>query len=274
MVFLYLLFPSDLIKEIMVERLEQNQPNVAVQTDTIGLSILPPGVRFEPFAVSYAGKPCVDSDIFKVRPHLLSLIKDTKVFSFNGPVGSGRLSGQAELTQTPKHGQRLVFRNADLADVPLEAIAFFKQWKQYTPSGSIDGEISYNTLKSGRGRFDANFTVSPIRIVIDPPQVGLKSLEFTELVAEISANERQLTIKKCEAFGAQLEGKITGFIALRQPFGNSRPTLSLTIKPQQAFIDDHKNDIIGGLLSSSKAQKRGIVFQISGTLDNPSYVIR
>ena len=44
--------------------------------------------------------------------------------------------------------------------------------------------------------------------------------------------------------------------------------------PQPAFLAEHKNDLIGGLMTSQTAQKRGMVFRISGTLDNPKYVMR
>jgi hypothetical protein len=85
---------------------------------------------------------------------------------------------------------------------------------------------------------------------------------------------KMLQIKNCEASGNQIDGRISGSIIFRQPIGSSRLTLSCTIKPQPTFIADHKSDVIGGLLASDAAQKRGIVFRISGTLDNPNYVIR
>lgn len=269
--FLYLLFPSDLVKEILSEQLAQTQTEIEVDTDTIRPTI-PPGLRFQPLLLSYAGTPFLNSEKVKIRPHLLSLMGDNKAFSFHGPLGSGRFSGRAEVAQTLKRVQQII--DIDITETPLEAIAYFKQWPQFTPSGLIDGQISYDSFKGGTGRVDADMIITPVRIVLNPPLMGIDVLDFTELQAEISATQRQLTIKKCEAFGTQINGKISGFISLRQPLGESRPTLSVTVKPQAAFIAKHKNDMIGGLLSSSKALKRGVVFQISGTLNNPSYVIR
>jgi hypothetical protein len=67
---------------------------------------------------------------------------------------------------------------------------------------------------------------------------------------------------------------MTGSVIFRQPMGNSRLTLSCTVKPQPAFVAEHKNDLIGGLLASQTAQKRGMIFRVSGTLDNPKYTVR
>lgn len=270
-VFLYLLFPSETVKEILTEQLAQIQPGLEIQTDTIR-PIIPPGLGFKPLTLVVSGNPIVSSEKLKVRPHLISMLRDTKVFSFNGPLGSGRMDGRAELEQTLKRSQQMVY--IDLNAVPLEAIPLFKKWPKFRPSGQLDGAISYDSLKGGNGRIDAEISVETISIVFDPPVMGLTQLEFAELQAEFNATHRQITINQCEAFGPQFEARVSGFIALRQPLGASRPTLSLTVKPQQAFISEHKNDMIGGLLSSSKALKRGMVFQISGTLDNPSYVIR
>jgi hypothetical protein len=50
--------------------------------------------------------------------------------------------------------------------------------------------------------------------------------------------------------------------------------LSCTLKPEPAFAAEHKNDPLGGLLGGDAAQKRGLFFRITGTLDNPNYLMR
>ncbi len=270
-VFLYLLFPSDLIKEIIAERLVQTRSDIQISTDTIRPTI-PPGILFRPLVVSYANQSLLSSERAKLKLHLGSLFGDAKILSFDGPLGKGHFSGRAELTQKRNRAQNIVTVN--LSGIPLESLDVIKQWPNYSPFGALEGQIAYDSLKGGTGTMEADLVISSARIVIDPPVMGLETLDFAEIRAEITATRRQLIIKRCEASGGQVEGRITGSIAFRQPMGNSRPNLSLTVKPQPAFIEEHKNDMIGGLLSSDKAQKRGVVFQISGTLDNPSYVIR
>ncbi len=269
--FLYLLFPSDLIKEIIAERLAQTRTDIQIRTDKIRPTI-PPGVLFRTLAVSYADQSLLLSERVKLRPHLGSLFGDAKILSFNGSLGKGHFTGRAELTQKRNRAQNIITVN--LSGIPLEALDVIKQWPNYSPFGALEGQIAYDSLRGGTGTVEADLVISPARIVIDPPVMGLEILDFAEIRAEITATQRQLIIKRCEAGGGQVEGRITGSIAFRQPMGNSRPNLSLTVKPQPAFIEAHKNDMIGGLLSSDQARKRGVVFQISGTLDNPSYVIR
>lgn len=124
------------------------------------------------------------------------------------------------------------------------------------------------------GTADINTEIRPARISLENPFMGVETLEFTSISAQMTLTPRMLQIRNCDATGGQLESKLTGSIVFRQPMSNSRLTLSLTVKPLPAFIADHKEDMIGGLLASENAQKRGVVFRISGTIGNPRYVIR
>ena len=128
-------------------------------------------------------------------------------------------------------------------------------------------------LKGG-GTAEVSLEISQAHITLDPPLMGLEGMEFSLIKAQLIVTPRMMQIRSCEANGDQFESKLTGSIVFRQPFEESRLTLSMTVKPQPAFLADHKNDMIGGLLSSGNAQKRGLIFRISGTLHNPNYVVR
>ena len=111
-------------------------------------------------------------------------------------------------------------------------------------------------------------------VALNPPLMGLERLEFSRIDSEITLTPRMMQIKHLTATGLQFEGKVTGSVIFRQPLGDSRVTLSCTVKPQPAFVAEHKNDLIGGLLASQTVQQRGMVFRISGTLDNPKTIMR
>ena len=157
--------------------------------------------------------------------------------------------------------------------VPLNYLEILKQWKGYKADGELDANISFDSSKGG-GTANVDLEISPARIAFDPPLMGIAALDFSQMKSQLVVTRRMLQIKNCDAVGNQLDGKITGSIVFREPFEESRMSLSLTIKPQQEFLADHKNDMIGGLLSSANAQKRGVVFRITGTINNPRYVIR
>lgn len=270
LVSLYLRFPSDLIRQIVLEQVERAQPDARIDTDRIALMI-PPGVKLEPLAISYADIPIIRMDFIKVTPHLFSLLGDVRRFGLKGQMGNGELKGIAEagLESNRRHGRVTL----NLSRVPLEFIEILYQWPSFMFEGAMDANINFNAAKAG-GTAEISMEVTPAKITLEPPLMGIESLDFSRLVAQLTATPRMIQIRNCEADGDQIEGKITGSIILREPMENSRITLSLTLKPKPAFLEDHKGDMIGGLLASGNAQKRGLVFRISGTLNNPRYVIR
>jgi type II secretion system protein N len=270
-VFLYYLFPSSLAKQLINAQLAALEPEIKFSTKTVS-PIFPPGLKLEPLAVSYTDQPIVRAEHLNVSPELLTLFSDRKGYSFEGAVGSGQVKGRAEISVDSKRPQTKVTLN--LTAVPLEALAAANQWPGYTPSGDMNAYVDFDSRKGAGGTAKVNIDVAPAKIVIDPPFMGLEQVDFSQIKTEMTVTRRMLQIRRCEAQGPQFQGKISGSIIFRQPVADSRITLSCTLKPQPAFLAEHKSDMLGSLLSTSSAQTRGLVLRISGTLSNPQYVIR
>lgn len=269
-VFLYFRFPSELMKEILIARVSRLQPLAQLEIDSVRPSV-PPGIKLESLTIIYDDMPVLRMDSLKITPHLLSMLGQTKRFSFKGALGDGELRGTAELAAASSGEQ--VQGDLRLSQVPLEFLEILSQYPNFKPDGKMNAVVSFDSTKGG-GAADISLEITPARIVLEPPLMDVKVLEFSLIKAQLAATPRMVQIRSCEGTGDQVEGKLTGAVVLRQPFANSRLTLSLTAKPQPAFIADHKNDMIGGLLASGNVQKRGLIFRISGTIDNPNYVIR
>lgn len=268
--FLYVRFPSDIMKEILLNQVQQAQPETRLSIDEISPTI-PPGIKLVPLAVSYADIPVMRMDELSITPRLFSLFGSTKRFGLKGSLGDGELKGEADTIQESNERQAQVTLN--LSRVPLKFLEILNQYPSFKPDGEMDARINFDSSKGG-GTADVSLEISSARIALNPPLMGIEALEFNQIKAQLSVSPRMVQIRSCDASGDQLDGKITGSIVFRNPVEESRMTLSLTLKPQPAFLADHKNDMIGGLLSSENAQLRGLVFRISGTLSNPNYVIR
>lgn len=271
MVFFYALFPPNLAKRLIEAQLAIFEPEFEFSTKTVSPTF-PPGLRLEPLTVSYTGLPLLRTDSFKVLPELMTLFSDRRNYNFEGPVGSGNLKGHVEIILDNNREQTKVTMN--LIGVPLEALDIVHQWPGYSPSGDMNAYVDFDSRKGAGGTAKVNIDIVPAKIIIDPPLMGLEQVDFSQFRTEMSVTRRMLQIRRCEADGPQFHGKISGAIIFRQPMEESRVTLSCTLKPQPAFIAEHKNDMLGGLLSSSSAQTRGLVLRISGTIANPQYVIR
>ena len=268
--FLYLRFPSDLVKQAMDERLRQVEPKARVEVDQISPTI-PPGLKLEPLSVLYADLPVIRLDFLKITPNLFYLVSGSGRYSYRGNIGSGDVKGRAVTDNANNRQQSKI--TMTLNRVPLQYLEILNQWKGYKADGELDANIAYDSSKGG-GTADINLEISPARIAFDPPLMGISALDISQLTGQLVATQRMLQIKNCNVIGNQIDGKISGSIVFRDPIEESRISLSLSIKPQQEFLADHKDDMIGGLLSSANAQKRGVVFRITGTMNNPRYVIR
>lgn len=269
--FLLMLFPSKPLERMIMDKVAAVQPEIELQTEDVRL-IFPPGLKLVPVSIAYAGKPVLKVDEIKLVPSLFSLLSETKRIRISGDIGSGLLQGNATLTQDVKRPQTQMTLN--LINLPIERLDTFRQWPQYQPSGEINAFIDYDSRRSGAGAANVNLQAALLAIAINPPLMELKRLEFSRVKADLTLTSRMMQIKHCEASGLQIEVKMTGSLIFRQPMGNSRLTLSCTLKPQPAFVAEHRNDMIGGFFASQTAQKRGMVFRVSGTLDDPKYVIR
>jgi len=269
--FLYLRFPTQMVGDLVVAEAEKAKPDL--QISTAGAHpVFPPGLKLEPFALAYSDVPIIRMAHLKVLPGLISMFRQNKEMDFSGPVGSGSLKGHAQIALDERRPKINVVMN--LARVPIETLEILDLWPDYKLAGEMNTHIIFDSRKGAGGTTSVNADITPAKIILNEPLMGIEQMEFTQIVAEMTVTPRMLQISRCEAFGNQIEGKITGSIIFRHPLQNSRITLSCTLKPQPAFAAEHKNDMLGGLLGSESAQKRGVVFRISGTLGNPSYVVR
>lgn len=268
--FLYWLFPSKTVSDLIVSQIRQASPALQVEIEN-AYAAFPPGLKLEPVSMALADMPIARFDYLKVTPALLSLLGSQKQFDFNGAMGPGTLKGKAELT-TEERPQSKVTLNLDR--VPIDLLTFLKQWPNYKVAGDLNAYVDYDSRKGTGGTTSVSLDLAQARITFSNPMMGIEQLEFSQIQTELTVTPRMVQIKRCDASGPQVEGKITGSIVFRQPIQSSRLTLSCTLKPQAAFIAEHRNDMIAAMLGSENAQKRGIVLRINGTLDNPSYVIR
>jgi type II secretion system protein N len=269
--FLYVRFPSETVQGLISTRLAQIDPLIRISSQTVRPT-LGAGLRFEPLTVTYADMPLFTVESFRVTPKLFALLRGHNNYDFSAPMGGGTVKGRIETFPDAQKPQTKI--SANLSSVSVEALEMFAQWPAYTPSGNLNAAIEYDHRRGADAAAKLNFEITPAQVAFTPPLMGLAQLDFTKIQAEMSLSSRMLQIRRWEATGPQVESRVSGSIVLRQPLGASRVTLACTVKPQAGFLAEHKNDMLGGLLASANAQNRGMIFRISGTLDNPSYVMR
>jgi type II secretion system protein N len=270
-VFLYLLFPSRTISALIVERIAQTHSDVRVGVQETQ-PVFPPGLKLQPIELEYGPFPVLRMPHLKVTPSLFSMVGNEKQVAFKGPLGHGSLMGNASFYLDGPIPQTRVVMN--LADVPLDVFDALDQWTAGQLAGNITAYLDFDSRKGSGGTTNVKMQVVPVKVMLNQPLIGISEMAFSQLEAELSITQRTLQVKRFEFSGNQIEGKIMGTIVFQQPLGKSRLSLSCTLKPQPAFLAEHRNDMIGAFLGSPSVQQRGIVVKIAGTLDNPSYAAR
>jgi type II secretion system protein N len=270
--FIYLLFPSQVARDVLVAQVAQAHPDIRIRTDGVHPTF-PPGVKLASLGVTYADMPLFSMGHLNVLPGLTRIFGDHKTFAFNGPVGGGgALKGHATLSLDPSKSTTRV--TASLAAMPLEAIEMLKRVTQVGLTGTMTAYVDFDSEKSQGGIANINMDIKPLRIVFNAPLLGLEQLQFTQVQSEVALTPKMLHIKRWVGTGAQLESNISGSIVFLEPFNTSRLNLTLLLKPQSGFAVEQKDTMIGALLASTSAQQRGIQIRIAGTLEKPTYVVR
>lgn len=270
--FLYLLFPSAVVRELVVAQVRQSHSAVDVRIDEVRPSF-PPGLRMFPLSFSYAGTQIIALQQLKVVPKLTSLLGNEKQVAYNGSIqGGGGLEGYVRILQEAP--RQKISGTLNVSQLPIENIALLKQISQVAVVGMLTTFVDFDTHKGPGGTADVNIDLSPVRVNFTTPLMGLEQLDFTRIQSDLIVTPRMLQIKQIDATGAQLEARITGSVVFRFPLQESRLNLSCTVKPQPGFVAEQKDTMIGALLASSAAQQRGVIIRIAGTLAKPNYVVR
>ena len=124
-VFLYLLFPSDTVSEIIESRIAKANPDLQITLDKAN-PVFPPGLKIAPMDVAYSGIPILQMDYIKVVPAISSLMGNEKKVKFFGRLGHGTLKGYADLTVNNQRPQTKVTINLD--NVSTDAFEVLDQW--------------------------------------------------------------------------------------------------------------------------------------------------
>ena len=91
---------------------------------------------------------------------------------------------------------------------------------------------------------------------------------------EFSATGQNLRLKSVAFSGPMLEGKVTGTIELRRPFGQSRLNLTGNAKPRPELFARLQETIPQGIVNTRTLGTRGLTFTVRGSIDSPDVSTR
>ena len=247
-VFLYLLFPSDLVKSKLEEAFAAS--NYILKTESVKPS-LPLGLKFKDISVSSAfsdGIPFQGKRL-DLQFNPLSLFQKNKSFGFSGSAYGGSFKGHAGVASFSRF-YPLQEGDLNLQDIDLGKYAFLKTLMGKEISGKATGSLTYAAGQKGKSSGTINLVLHKGSYPLLEPFLGMNRVDFD--IVEIKARllDHSIILEKFSVSGPQVKYSLSGEIALADSFKESGLNL--------------KGDL--ELLGQNKAKMKVTVV---GTMNNP-----
>ena len=247
--FLYLLFPSDLVKS----KLEQSFAayDYILKTEAIKPS-LPLGLKLKEISVRSASADSIpfQGKLLDLQFNPLSLFQKNKSFGFSGSAYGGSFKGRVGVASFSRF---YPFQEGtlNLQDIDLGKYAFLKILMEKEISGKATGDLTYAAAdKKSRSSGTISLVLHKGSYPLMEPLLGMNRIDFDIVEIKARLSDRSIILEKFSVSGPQLKYSLSGEIALADSFKESRLNL--------------KGDL--ELLGPNKAKMKVTVV---GTMKNP-----
>ncbi len=248
-IFLYLLFPSDIAKSRIEEA--ANSSNLILKMDSLRPS-LPFGFKMKNIIISSSPADVYfQGDLLNLQFNPFGIFQKNKYVGLSGKAYGGNFSGSFALASfskiyPPEEG-KLKFKNIDLT-----RYAFIKTLMGREITGKASGNWTH-TLAPGRnlsGTIELFLTKGTYSLT--EPFLGLNRIDFDcgEIHAQIKNGV--IRLEKLQIYGPQIDCFLSGDITIADDFKNSQLNLN-------------------GEMALSDKKKVKMKFTIGGTLINPVF---
>lgn len=272
-VLLYFRFPSGPVTEFLQAKAGVVAPRLALSIGAVHLSPTL-GLKFDRAGISFKenpGQALFRTDDLVIKPEIWPLLKGGLTCRFNGSAYSGRLTGRARWSKKAPGAD--LDLTAELAELHMEGFKYVQTLIGRQLEGRLSGTIAYNggLGKLTAGSTEANLILKECRLEYMNlyPLGRFEPVEFKEAEASLVLKNRNVSLKRIELKGAQLNCTLTGTVRLEEELLNSRIDLKGSISPSAAFLQGNA-DMTEAIGSIKRQMKRGsLSLVISGTLREP-----
>jgi type II secretion system protein N len=229
LVFLYLLFPGELVKS----RLEDSINSYDFMVKSASLHpALPLGIKLKNVTISSPALQFVlfQGELLDLQLNLLSFFRKNTYIGLAGHAYDGSFDGRVGLVSLtkvyPPAEVILNFENIDIGKYSL-----FKGDSGKALTGRARGTLTYITDEAGRG-------ASGVLILffkkgsypLTEPFLGMTRIDFDRGEIQAQLNNGNIRIEKLETFGPQINCFLKGEITPAADFRNSQLNLNGTIE--------------------------------------------
>ncbi|MBN1365096.1 MAG: type II secretion system protein GspN [Syntrophaceae bacterium] len=248
MIFLYLLFPSDIAKNRMEEA--ANSSGFILKTDSLSSSF-PFGLKMKNVILSSGSSSNIyfQGDSLNLQFNPVSFFQKNKYIGLSGKAYGGKFSGRFGLTSfskiyPPKEGK------LKIEDINLGKYTFIRSWIGKELTGIVSGNWIFNNLSDRNFSGTFELFLKKGTYALAEPFLGLSRFDYNRCEIKAIIKNDSLKLEKMEILGPQLDCFLNGEITLAEDFKNSQLNLN------------------GEMVIAGKKVKMNI--NIGGTLANPT----
>jgi type II secretion system protein N len=255
-VFLYALFPSELVKKQL--EASTGSAGIVLATGTLQPS-LPLGIKLRDIKMYRVQKPVdiiFQGESLDLQVSPVSIFQKNKNIHFKGKAYSGSFDGRAgflSLTQNNMPAEaRINFKNIDLARYSPVGLSFVPLFRGVT--GLVRGSAFYITDDSA-----SNHPIGKISLYLSrgacpltEPFLGMNSIEYDSGEIQVQLKKDSVTLEKFEIYGVQMNCSLKGDISLADRIEESRLNLK-------------------GVLEIGDKNKTRMNIKVGGTMARPSF---
>lgn len=272
-VFLYLLFPSDILKNYFIEEIYRIHPGLKVRLDDINLSF-PFDIKIEGLKISTDDSPNIniyESDDTLITPRIFAYLKGNSEYSFKSSTMGGDISGFVSLKDHSQHNvakSRVIFR-----DIHLDKNVFIYPIVNDRLDGTLNGEINFTGSISSpqNGDCDMSLDLTDGKINLKNSILKLSAIDFHTIKLKAEMKNGKIDISDTELVGDGVKGNASGTIRLNKNFMASRLDLKGELELASSFFRDMPG-IKNTLKIFTRARENGkLPFNVKGTIKEPLF---
>ncbi len=115
------------------------------------------------------------------------------------------------------------------------------------------------------------FSLSACKVDISMPVFNNRDVFFRKIEADMAMRNQELQLKQCNLTGEQVDGRISGYVTLKDPLNKSILNLTGTIEPHQLLLERLRKGLPANFLPKKISAESGFPFIIGGTFDRPVF---
>ena len=269
--FFYYLFPSQAAIDYISNYLDSRYPDYMLTIAGIKPAF-PPGLVFESVRIAYKGDDWAELDQFRVRPRYMSVFSARKRIIFHADAYGGEIRGTIDFEKGDKNHK--INAAADMSGIRIGDIEHIQTLSGRKIAGLLNSSINYTGDTGMSGKVGITVDISDCEVGLANPVFSINTIAFDKVDAELIVDRRQLLLKHCNADGNQMNGKLTGVVVFRNPFGKSRLDLKGNVTPHHLLMASLKKVMPESLLPKKKPGDKGYPLKLYGTIEKPKFSLR